>query len=413
MRLLYNVALLLYLIFSLPRLIKKSVRDRFFPSIPDPQGKEVIWIHAVSVGEIKSAKNLFATLRYQKQAAFFLITTTTATGQAEARRSLPGAHAYRHLPFDISWNIHRWVNRLRPSLFILIESDFWPNLLSSIKKQGGRTALVSGKISERSAKRFSWIRPTAKLLFDSLDLLIVQNEEHQKRFLPLCTPSRLHIGGNLKLDLRPEPVDRAYWQNILCPANPIITLSCTHAPEEERLLELLPLSTIFLILAPRHPQRFEEVASILKKKQIPFFRWSRLQDFSQEKQVLLIDAMGKLPICYSLSRLAIVAGSFTHTVGGHNCLEPCLYGIPVLFGPHTFGQREIVSRILETNSGRETSYASVKSDIERFLNTPLEEEAMKKGAYALTEPGQGSTEKTLALLFGIQMTHIPCSHVFF
>ncbi len=274
---------------------------RIFGKVPDPKGKEVVWIHAVSVGEAKSIQSLFRSLRTVYPHLFFLVTTTTATGQAEAVRSLPTADAFAFLPIDLQCIVNRWAKKLHPKLFILVETDFWPNLLSAIKKTGGKTVLVSGKLSERSAKGFATFHFFARKLFCRLDLLLLQNEEHAERFRPFVDPARIHIGGNLKLDYCPTQVDVSSYRQKIALTEPAITLACTHAPEEEELLDRLPLDRFFLFLVPRHPERFEEVAQILEKKKISYFRWSRLSERRGGERVLLIDAMGLLPICYSLS----------------------------------------------------------------------------------------------------------------
>lgn len=371
---------------------------RLFAPIPKPNGKEVIWIHAVSVGEAKSVQSLFHSLRAENPAAFFLITATTSTGLAEARRSLPAADAFAYMPIDIRPIVRRWASKLRPKLFILVESDFWPNLLAAIKKHGGKTLLVSGKISERSAARFAAFSYFSKKLFDRIDLLSVQNTEHAQRFLPLVEPAKIKIGGNLKLDHRPLAVDAAYWRQKLSISDPAITLACTHAPEEEELLSLLPLDRYCLFLAPRHPERFDEVAALLQRRNIPFIRWTQIDQKRGGERVILVDAMGQLPICYALSRLAIVAGSFAPHVGGHNILEPCLYGVPVFFGPHTHGQKELTARVLAAKAGIQTPYATLPAIVESFFSTPKKEDSMRAAAAALIESGRGATASTLQII---------------
>lgn len=390
--------LILFVLTFFVALRKPHHFRRFFASPPNAQGKEVIWIHAVSVGEAKSAQTLFAHLRASYPNTFFLITTATATGLSEARRSLPTADAFALLPLDYRLLVNRWVKNLRPKLFLLIESDFWPNLLSAIKKHGGKTAVVSGRLSLRSAKRFANFCPFSKKFFNRLDLVCVQNEEHRARFLPFVDPSRIQIGGNLKLDHRKSVVDRDFWHSTLGASGPAITLSCTHAPEEEKLLERLPLEKVFLFLAPRHPERFNEVAKILESKKIPFFRWSEPEKRRGGERVLLVDAMGQLPICYALSRLAIVAGSFRPDIGGHNILEPCLYDLPVFFGPHVFSQEELVRFVLEAKAGLQVSYESLQGAVEQFFNTPSEEKAMRGAALALQERCRGASTTTAGIL---------------
>lgn len=389
----------LLLACALPFIAKKRHHyRRLFAQVPDPNGKEVVWIHAVSVGEAKAAQSLFRSLRESYPEAFFLITTVTEAGLAEARRSLPEADAFAYLPIDFRWIVRKWVRRLRPKLFLLMESDFWPNLLSAIKDFGGKIALVSGKLSERSAARFQTLSFFSKKLFRLFDLLCVQNEEQALRFLPIVDSNKMHITGNIKLDQTPERIDANFWRHKLFVPGSALTLSCTHAPEEELLLDLLPLEEVFCFLAPRHPERFDEVAAILEKKSIPFFRWSRIEERRGGERVLLVDVMGRLPICYTLSRLAIVAGSFAPHVGGHNLFEPCLYGTPVFFGPHMFAQKELATRVLQAQAGQQMPASSLGSAIQHFFSNPSLEDATRSAVRSLVDAGRGSAAKTMQLI---------------
>ena len=376
---LYYDALIALLAFgSSPKLLwdrwkkkKKNptLSERFGWKLPDPQGKPVIWIHAVSVGEAKAAQSLFRSLKDQYPASFFLITTGTATGQAEAKRSLPEADAFFFLPLDFSFVMRRWAKALRPTHFILIESDFWAHLLLELKKQKTFLVLASGKISERSASRFRFFSFFAKKLFGLFDLFCVQSKEYASRFAPFVP--QLYITGNLKFDAEPKPIDITPWQG-LC-RHHAITIASTHAPEEESLLKALkPLfADLLIFLAPRHPERVNAVEKILQDLQIPFIRWSQVEGRTGHETVILIDSMGQLPICYKLSKLAIVAGSFTDKVGGHNLIEPCLYGCPSLFGPFTHAQTEFTHRILEAGAGLQIPLSAVEKTVDQILKNTL------------------------------------------
>lgn len=394
--------LCLYLLLISPKLLYDRIRRgkkhpgfsaRLGFSLPDLKGK-TIWIHAVSVGEVKAAQPLLRILKKEFPHHSFLITTTTATGQAEAKRSLTAADAFSYAPIDFKWVVRRWVKKVRPEMYILLESDFWPQLLSELKKGGCKNILVSGKLSERSFRRFKWVSPFAKKLFSLFDLLCVQNEEHLNRFR-FFSPKKLCVTGNLKLDIEPQPVDLKVWRQKL-PVGSAITVSCTHAPEEEWLLDRIP-GTIFL--APRHPERFAEAAQLLERKQIPFVRWSQLDQRRGGERVILVDAMGQLPICYSLSHLAIVGGSFVDGIGGHNVLEPCLYGIPVLFGPYMHTQMEFSKRVQEAGAGIQVPIERVKETVEEILRT--REKEMRSRAVHLIESSRGSASRTAAEMINL------------
>ncbi len=395
MSLLYDVTLGLgCLIMALKILLRRhrpNLRDRLGLDIPDPQNRPVIWIHAVSVGEVKASQPLFQTLRKDRPDAFFLITTTTATGQEEAKRSLPQADAYRFLPLDFSWIMKRWAKTLKPEQLLFIETDIWYHLLYFVKKRGGRAALVSGKMSEKSAARFSTFKSLAHRLFDLFDLIIVQNEEHKRRFEPL-THSPIEIGGNLKFDLKPQTVALEHSFG----SGPWITLSCTHDPEEELLLPLLqPLLTRYrLFLAPRHPERSDAMEKLLQKLPISYSRWNSPDSTSR---VILVDRLGQLPLCYSLSVAALVGGSYTPRIGGHNVLEPCLYRCPSFFGPHMHAQREIAQILQQGGAGHILELSDIAPHFERLLE-PSFREGYAKQATAILTSVQGATDKTIALL---------------
>ncbi len=255
-----NVLVLIYLLLIGPKLLlDRLLKGKRHPGFLQRLGiqipkadKPVIWIHAVSVGEVKSAQPLFKELKKKEKDAFFLITTTSATGQAEAKRSLSEADAFAYLPIDLTWVVKRWIKQLRPKKFILVESDFWYNLLKELKKSGTEVFLVSGKMSARSARRFQMFIRFSRKLFSCFDSLGVQNEDHFERFKPLVANlSRLHITGNLKLDLLPQAVNR-----ILNLPEPVITISCTHAPEEEWLIDALKEGNWFIIFSSSSPGAF-------------------------------------------------------------------------------------------------------------------------------------------------------------
>ena len=397
-----NIALFFYLAAILPKLLydwiargKKhpGLLNRLGILIPDPGSRSAIWIHAVSAGEAKAARPLVLALKKEWPDSFILVTTTTETGQEEAKRWLP-ADAFCYLPLDFTWIVRRWAQRVKPRLFLLIESDFWPNLLSAVHESGGKILLVSGKISPRSARRFAKFPFFCRKLFALFDGICVQNEEQRARFAPLVPhPERLFITGNLKLDMIPQPVDSSLWQARLPASLPIVTIASTHAPEEEALLEALQGLDLFLFLAPRHPERCKEIEAMLKQKQIPYAKWTQSQEFSREKLVL-VDVMGQLPLCYSLSRFAILGGSFFPGVGGHNIIEPCLYNTPVLFGPYMESQSEFSSIVQGAGAGKQVPIHQLK---ETLLHS-LQEGTLREATQALVFLGRGAVTKTMGFI---------------
>jgi 3-deoxy-D-manno-octulosonic-acid transferase len=375
-----------------------TFKERLGRDIPNSQGKPVLWIHAVSVGEVKAAQPLLKRLRVEYPTFFILVTTTTATGQQEAKRSLLEADAYRILPFDFSWVMNRWAKALAPKLLIFVESDFWYHLIAAVKKQGGKVILVSGKISPRSAARFLKLKPLAQKLFNCFDLLLVQNEEYRRRFAPLTSRQPL-ITGNLKFDIAPQPVDLASLKQ-QWGTGPWLTLSSTHDPEESLLLDALAslLPKIKIFLAPRHPQRSCEVAKLLEDKKIPY---CLIDQPDPNARVVLIDRLGELAHCYSISFAALVAGSFTPRIGGHNILEPCLYHCPTFFGPYMQNQEELKQIVLSGGAGKELELDEIAPTLTQLLSQPkLRGRFVKNGQMTLAA-SRGAIDQTLSCLRSI------------
>jgi 3-deoxy-D-manno-octulosonic-acid transferase len=395
----YNLFLFLYAMIMAPKILwqmaRKSKRlptfkDRLgYPNPTAPNGTR-IWIHAVSLGEMKAAAALIRHLSHTS----VLITTSTATGFEEATRSFLAAQI-RYLPLDFSWTMRRWMRSFNPNLLVFVEGDIWPNLLHEAQMIHAKTALISGRISERSVKRFRFFPKLARRLF-SLDLIAVQNEENRKRFLSLVD-REIVVGGNLKLDIQPAQVDVTAIRRRFSLSNQnVVTLACTHASEEKELLELLRplLDKIVLFLAPRHPERFEEVASLLHQMNIPFCRWNQSRN---QEPVILVDAMGHLPNCYSMSHAAILAGSFSSKKGGHNVMEPCLYHCPVLYGPHMFAQQELAQMVEKAGAGRPVTHETLVPTLLEFLSS----DAFRTQTHDLVEKNHGSAVRMAAMILDL------------
>lgn len=406
----YNALLFLFVLGMAPRILWQvlhsnkrvpSLKDRFgFPSPIQAGEGWRIWIHAVSLGEMKAAEPLIERLHQSDPKAIMLVTTSTATGHDEALRHLSQIATIRYLPLDFSWTMHRWVEDFRPDLIVFVEGDLWPNLMSAARKFGAKIALVSGKISEKSAKRFRLFPKLSKHLFD-LDLVAVQNEEFQSRLATL-TDRAIMISGNLKLDVQPAKIDSEtiLHRFSLRTNQPAITISCTHSPEEKELLETLKplwkaIPDLVVFLAPRHPERFAEVGSILQQMKIPFCRWTQTRS---NELVILVDAMGELPQCYCLSYLTIVAGSFSSQKGGHNVIEPCLYGCPVLFGPYMHAQKELAHIALQENVGRQVSQETLATAVLKWIQSPA---LVRSNTHRFIEKHRGSADRTYQMILSL------------
>ncbi len=369
----YDLCLLVGLLLMLPRVLvqlwkKKrsagSVWERFGVGIQpiDKGNRKLVWVHAVSLGETKAVAPLVERLRQTLDDPIIVVSSITATGHAEAGRTMPFATQHLFLPLDFSWIMRRLMSKIRPDVVIVTETDYWFNFLSAANEAGSRLIVVNGKLSERSTQRFCKLSFFSHKLFGLFDAVCAQSEEYRSRFESVGVASnKITVTGNLKFDATlprnsPEELNHLRERMGLKAGQVIITAGSTHDPEERLFLQTcreiwVKHPQMKLLLVPRHPERFDEVARLLVSEGIPFCRYSDTIPSRGDSRVVLVDAMGVLKECYQLSDVAIVAGSFTSRVGGHNILEPCHYAVPVIFGPHMHAQPELERLMLQAGAG--------------------------------------------------------------
>jgi 3-deoxy-D-manno-octulosonic-acid transferase len=367
----------------------------------------VVWIHTISVGETRAVIPLFERIKKERPKAHVYISTITETGHEEAKRSLPGADGYFYLPLDFAPLIQKAIRRIRPDLLILTESDFWLELLKGVRKRGGKTLLVNGKISERSEKGFARLPFFSRPLFSELDRLCIQNDLFARRFQTLgIPPEKITITGNLKFDAIQTALSsesKKEWQSKfqITSDERVITIGSTHEGEEKLLLDQLekvwahhPKTKIFL--APRHPERFDSVAKLLADRKIPHARYSSLQQVTGKERVLLIDTIGLLTTCFQLSECAIIGGSYLPGVGGHNIFEPIQAHIPVLFGPYMETQPDLTKLVVTAQAGIQSEAQELSNHLLDLLNSPQNRSKYSDRAQALDSEARGSADRTFA-----------------
>lgn len=416
---LYEFGLVLLALCALPKLLfemvfkgkyRKSFLKRFgmgFPVIKK-EGRPLIWVHAVSLGETKAVSALVKTIKTDFNHPLIVFSTTTETGYVEACRTI-GADYHVYLPFDFNWVVNPIVEHAAPDLVILCESDFWYNFLKSAKKYGAKIALVNGKLSTRSMERFSKFRRFTDQLFSQIDLFCVQSQLYAKRFETIGVPSeKIAVTGNIKFDgdyAKLPLVQLEAWRRELGikPKDPVLVVGSSHNPEETQLLEVLEevwkaFPDLKVLFVPRHPERFNEVASILQKQSIAFRRLSQKGQEHTPAPVILIDAMGLLRKCYQLADIAIVAGSYTVKVGGHNVLEPSWYGVPVIFGPHMESQPDLVDLMKEYGAGVQVNMEDLQSELIGLLLDANRRKTLGEAGLRLSSDVHGATGKTCDLI---------------
>lgn len=416
---LYEIALLLLALVALPKMLyqlivykkyRKSFLVRFgyhFPKIIKKDGEVLIWVHAVSMGETKAVSNVVKELRKNYPNGKIVISSTTETGHAEGKRSIPGADYHVFLPFDFRFVVKPIIQRASPDLIVLCECDFWYNFLRFSKDVGAKIVLVNGKMSEKSMRRYKKVSFFSRLLMELFDVLCVQNELYYNRFIEAHAPAnKLVITGNLKLDedypkLSVDEINQWKERLGIKADQTLLTIGSTHNPEEQIIIEILEViwknqPQLKVILVPRHPERFKEVFSLLKQEGIPTINFTNIKAATGKEKVILMDTMGMLRMCYQLADIALVGGSFTDKVGGHNILEPCWYGKPVLFGPHMRTQLELVDYILGAKAGVQVNQKELKELLKQWIENPSERAQVGERGVNLMANLKGSTKRTMA-----------------
>ena len=300
----------------------------------------IIWIHAVSVGEVMAATPLLKGLKERYPAKNIILSTVTDTGRKVANERAPEGTKIVYLPFDVPPILNAVVKRVMPVILIVIETELWPNMFRAFKQNGIPIILLNGRISENSFRGYRKISFFMKKVLSCVDFFGMQNEEYAERLRSLGVPAeRIRSIGNFKFDARPSPLIPEWTERIY---GPVMTAGSTHEGEEDLIISVYTklrkdFSDLNLILAPRYPERFQNVEEMLRSKGLSFLKRS---DLGNEKSnnilkgvIILLDTMGELSAIYGISDIAIVGKSF-RGYGGQNPLEPAYWGKPVICGPH-------------------------------------------------------------------------------
>lgn len=329
-----------------------------------PSELPVIWAHCASVGEVLAAEPLLLELQQQHPGKQLVVTTMTATGAAQVRQRLPDARHYL-LPLDLPWNTDRFVTTLQPRIGIIFETEIWPNLIHSCRKAGVPLMIANGRLSEKAFQRYRRIRPLLREALLSIQRVAAKSQEDADRFITLGLPAeRIEVSGSIKQDLK-IPAEllplakklRSSWGQ-----RPVWIAASTHEGEDELLLQahqqlLNHQPDTLLVLVPRHPQRFDQVAAQIEAQGFSYSRRSLQQPVSGQTQVYLGDTLGELLLLYATADLAFVAGSLL-PIGGHNLLEPAAVGVPVITGPHLKNFAEIAALLRQAGALKEVADAT-------------------------------------------------------
>src|SRR5215213_1600552 len=341
-----------------------GLRQRF-GLVPPTNGKAIIWLHCVSVGETQAARPLAQRLKQEFPHHALVVSTITLTGQKLAHDVFRNvAESVFYFPFDLRWSARRALKRINPTAVLIMETELWPNFLRECKARAIPVALVNGRISRQSFRRYTLIRFFLKRVLSSLSIAVMQSETDAQRLQALgMANEKLFTAGNLKFDAEigselagttNEIRDRFDLHSGLQSKGPLILAASTHAPEEEIILESLKqLRTkqpVRLMLAPRHPERFNEVASLIQSSGLSWARRTNSPEPDDSNAtVILLDTIGELPATYSLATIVFVGGSIVDK-GGHNVLEPAAVGSAVVTGAYTHNFQTIVDLMEEAGA---------------------------------------------------------------
>jgi 3-deoxy-D-manno-octulosonic-acid transferase len=369
-------------------------------------GRDVIWVHAVSVGEVMAATQLIRELKAALPGWVVAVSTTTETGQRLAKQRL-GESPVFYLPLDFAFVVRRYLGVLRPQMLVLMESELWPRLMQECGESGVPVAVVNARISDRSFPRYMRLRRLWRPLLGQISLFLAQSAGTAERLVRIGAPvERVRVTGNLKYDIRVggESELVAMVRERLPAGARVVVCGSTLEGEERMLLEAWPAvlaseTRAVMILAPRHPDRFGEVAGMVARSGFAWVRASESRERPEDLaagSIYLLDTIGDLAGIYSLGALAFVGGSLI-AAGGHNPLEPAQFGVPVVMGPSFENFREIVGLMQDRDAVRIISPTELSTGVVAMLGS-AEARAMGERGREVFEAQAGATARTVGAL---------------
>jgi|SRR5579864_251659 len=417
MYLLYSTLLALALLLGSPYWIFEALRHRKYrkglferlgrvPARLHESSRPSIWVHAVSVGEVLAVSELVRAIRREFPEYRVVISTTTDTGQKLAASRF-GADSVFYFPFDFAFSLRPWLSALKPRLIVIAETEFWPNFLRLSKGAGAGLVIVNARISDRSLGGYRRWKQLLQYVLRKVDLFLAQTDEDARRLVEIgAMPEKVLVSGNLKYDI-PPPAEIPVVTELRAAlrkssAGPVLVCGSTVEGEEPILLHsfeqaLARYPESVMLLAPRHPERFDEVAGLTQESKLIFCRRSQWNGESLAGGVMLIDSIGELSSLYALADLAFVGGSLVAR-GGHNILEPAQHGVPILVGEHTENFRDIVELFKGRDAVRVVSAQSIAQTFVELLANDVDRQALGRRAKETLGSQQGATQIALKKL---------------
>jgi 3-deoxy-D-manno-octulosonic-acid transferase len=428
----YTLLIVAFFVVMSPYLLYQAVRYRkyvvslkqrmgYLPVSFNLDGDESIWIHAVSVGEVLTARALLPELRERSPKLRLFLSTTTMTGQQIAAKNLHFVDQVFYFPFDFGFVVRRTLRLVRPRLFIMMETEIWPNLLRACHRAGVKTALVNGRISSRSYPRYRLVRPFIRRVLAHVDRFCMQSDEAARRIIDLgAARDRVSVTGSLKFDSLEFPAaagqpdtgyrsqDRGRHRVLryfrISADRPVVIAASTLKGEEEPVLEAFQrirasMPNALLVIAPRKPERFDDAERLARAAGYTVARRSELRvDAEPRQQVVILDTIGELAQLFQIATAVFVGGSLVDA-GGHNILEPAVFGKPIVFGPHMENFAEIARTFLDNGAAIQIHDArELEPVLVELLGDPVRRASLGAAARALVEANRGARGKSLAVL---------------
>jgi 3-deoxy-D-manno-octulosonic-acid transferase len=420
----YSVLVLALAVIASPWFVYQALRyKKYVSSLGQRMGylpvsfnidaDESIWIHAVSVGEVLTARPLITDLKRRYPNLRMFLSTTTLAGQQLARRNVQDVDAVFYFPFDLGIFVRRTLDLVRPRLFIMMETEIWPNLLRECHARGIKTAVVNGRLSRRSFPRYRMARAFMRRVLDHVDRFLVQSEESARRFIDLgADPARVVVTGSLKFDslqhsstaLQARARDRVLRYFRVPSSRPVIIAGSTMKGEESAVLRAFrrvraTAPSTLLVIAPRNPERFGEVELLVRSEGWKTSRRSDLAIDSEPRvDVVVLDTIGELATVYQIGTIVFVGGSLVAT-GGHNVLEPAVFGKPIVFGPHMSNFAEIAEAFVTNGAGVQLAgEPDLDEAFLQLMGDPVRRARLGAAARALVEANRGANEKSVTVL---------------
>lgn len=368
-----------------------------------PERETTVWFHGVSVGEIHLLKTLIAEYRTRHPSHQIVVSSTTDTGLAEARRYFANVIPW---PFDFTWAVGRALDTVRPSLVVLAEAELWPNFLRAAKKRGIPVAIVNARLSPRSFRLYRRVAALARrFLFDQVNVIAAQSADYASRFASLGVRN-VTVTGLIKYD-GARPASAESQLKVLIPWEGLTWVAgSTHAPEEAYVLTafavlLKAFPQLRLVLVPRHPDRFDEVGNLLESQGHPYIRRSQISE-PVRSPIVLLDTIGELGDAWGLADVGFVGGSLDGRRGGQSMIEPAGRGVPTVFGPHVWNFADAARRLVEQGGAvMITEPSELASVIAALLSDKPRRTAIGRAASQFVADQQGATVRTLDVLDGL------------